>query len=205
MPTLPKAPDSNPCLPATQFCPVFSITYSAGCFSVSNLGRPRRGNSCALTTIKVAPADNRATVSRARVPSAHPRTERGRRVVWPGRSFLVNPASSVAPGDSRSHVTGLMSTPRCQFSPTQGIRRNRTAFVHWLPTSAALPRLPLMKSINGPVRMMWKITPLTKMSARPCSSTDRCRRGVDDPSRYRYEQNERGKCTGAKASSCQAA
>ena len=27
--------------------------------------------------------------------------------------------------------------------------------------------------------------------------------GVDDPSRYRYEQNERGKRTGAKASSCQ--
>ena len=68
----------------------------------------------------------------------------------------INPASSVAPGDSRSHVTGLMSTPRRQFSPSQGIRRNRTAFANWVPTSAALPRLPLMKSINGPVRMMWR-------------------------------------------------
>ena len=100
---------SNPCLPAT-ICPVFSITYSAGCFSVSNLCRPRPANSCAPTTIKVAPVDNPATISRARVRRAHPRTDGGRRVVWPGRSFLRSVrASSVARGKSRSHLTGLMS------------------------------------------------------------------------------------------------
>ena len=59
------------------------------------------------------------------------------------------PLRRVRVRESRSHVTGLMSTPPRQFSPTQGIRRNRTAFANWVPTSAALPMLPLMKSING--------------------------------------------------------
>ena len=44
----------------------------------------------------------------------------------------------------QGHVTGVTSTPPRQFSPTQGIRRNSAAFANWVPTSAALPMLPLM-------------------------------------------------------------
>ena len=67
--------------------------------------------------------------------------------------------------ESRSHVTGLMSTPPRQFSPSQGIRRNRTAFANWVRPA---PRYHVVvdEEINGPVRMMWKNTPLKKMIAR---------------------------------------
>jgi hypothetical protein len=60
------------------------------------------------------------------------------------------------PHDGRQdgHVTGLMSTPPRHFSPSQGIRRNRTAFAIWVPTSAALPILPSMNRNKGPVRTM---------------------------------------------------
>ena len=60
-----------------------------------------------------------------------------------------------------------------------------------------------MKSINGPVRMMWKSTIEEDERQSLVAQPTGAEAGVDDPSRYRYEQNDCGKRAGAKASSCQ--